>query len=168
MARRAERGLGRDLLQGALSGIVASGAMSMLMPVLTWLQPAAARERERQAAETNATIAAARRTARLLGFELPPEREALAGGVMHYAYGAGWGVAYALLRRRFARLGPWEGIAFGAALWLVSDEVLVTVLGLAPPPQRYPVSTHLRGLAAHVAYGAATDGAVRLAERALH
>jgi uncharacterized membrane protein YagU involved in acid resistance len=85
--------------------------------------------------------------------------------VLHYAYGAAWGAAWALARHRFERLGLLAGLAFGAALWAISDEALVPLLRFTPPPWRYPLSSHLRGLVGHLVYGTATDGGIRLAAR---
>jgi hypothetical protein len=58
------------------------------------------------------------------------------------------------------------GLTFGAALWAASDELLTWVLRLAAPPWRYPPSTHLRALGAHLTYGLSTEGGLRLAEAA--
>ncbi len=169
MGGRDGRVLARDALAGAASGIVASFAMARVMPLLSRLQTARGREKEQRAAAggENATVAIARRVAGLAGKDLPPGSEAKAGEAVHYAYGAAWGAAWALLRPRAARLGPVAGLAFGLALWAVSDELLVAALRLAPPPWRYPLSTHVRGLGAHLVYGAATDAGTRLAGRAL-
>lgn len=169
MADRSAGALARDALAGAASGLVASWAMTRAMPILSRLQTARGREKERRAAAggEGATVATARKAAHLVGRELPPGSEARAGNAVHSAYGAAWGAAWALLRRRAGRLGPLAGVAFGAALWAVSDELLVSALRLAPPPWRYPPSTHVRGLAAHLVYGAATDAGARLAARAL-
>ena len=49
------------------------------------------------------------------------------------------------------------GAAFGAALWLTSDEIAVPLLKLSKPPQEYPLRVHAMALAAHLAYGFTTE-----------
>ena len=48
------------------------------------------------------------------------------------------------------------GIAFGAALWLFNDELLVPLLGLQDGPTAAPPVQHVNRLGAHLAYGSAT------------
>jgi uncharacterized membrane protein YagU involved in acid resistance len=165
--RRKTRAKAWEALAGAGSGLAASWIMSAMMPALEKAEPDDAKAREREVQDKPALRVAAERTAALAGAELRGKAKRTIPLALHYAYGAAWGAAWALVRRRAARLGPWAGLAFGAGLWALSDEALVPLLRFSPAPWRYPVWTHLRGLAAHLAYGAATDGGVRLAARAL-
>jgi uncharacterized membrane protein YagU involved in acid resistance len=87
---------------------------------------------------------------------------------VHYGYGALWGAGYALALRALGRSPLMAGLAFGTVLWLLSDELAVPLLGFSRAPARYPVSTHAKGLAAHVVYGVATDAAWRGARAVLH
>jgi uncharacterized membrane protein YagU involved in acid resistance len=156
-----------EALAGAVSGLAASWLMSALMPALERLQPSAAREREKQVQDKSALRVAAEKAAAAAGRDLEGKAKRTAPLAIHYGYGAAWGAAWAVVRRQAGRLGPWAGVAFGATLWAISDETLVPLLRLSPAPWRFPLSTHLRGLVAHLAYGAATDGGVRVAARAL-
>jgi putative membrane protein len=45
------------------------------------------------------------------------------------------------------------GLPFGAAFWLIADEVTVPLLGLSKGATEYPVSTHVYSLASHLVYG---------------
>jgi len=49
-----------------------------------------------------------------------------------------------------------SGAAFGAALWLVGDELALPLLGLSDKPTAYHPTRHLQALAAHLGYGVAT------------
>ena len=47
------------------------------------------------------------------------------------------------------------GLTFGAAVWLLSDDILLPAFRLAAWPHHYPVKNHLYAIAAHAVYGAA-------------
>jgi putative membrane protein len=49
------------------------------------------------------------------------------------------------------------GLPFGAAFWLLADEVSVPLLGLSKGPTEYPVSTHVYALASHLVYGVTAE-----------
>jgi hypothetical protein len=76
---------------------------------------------------------------------------------LHYALGIGPGAVYGALRGRVPMIGAARGLAFGALVFAANDEYLNAALGLAGPPDAYPVSTHLRGLVGHLALGATLD-----------
>ena len=53
--------------------------------------------------------------------------------------------------------GASAGIPFGAAFWLLADEISVPLLGFSKGPTEYPVSTHAYALASHLIYGATAE-----------
>jgi hypothetical protein len=150
---------------GLTSGLVATWIMSRVSSALSKVETRA--EREREKAESNpgpsAPVNVAVRAAAFTGHRLREDRRTRAGLAVDYAYGAFWGMVWAFLRHRIPRTGPAAGLAFGAALWAGSDELLTWVLRLGAPPWRYPLSTHLRALGAHLTYGLSTEGGLRLA-----
>jgi hypothetical protein len=82
-------------------------------------------------------------------------------GVMT-ALGAGGGVAYVLLARRWPLEWLLGGALFGAAFYLIEDEAMGPALGLAGDNRKYPAEAHVRGLAAHLAFGIVAAGVARL------
>jgi hypothetical protein len=159
-----------DAAIGAVSGLAASWLMSAALKPIgrAGSEETRRREREAQAGMPPATIRAAEAATAAVGQRLPEERKGLGGWIVHCAYGVAWGAAFAVTARALAPRAPVaSGLAFGAVLWLLSDEVLVPLLGLSRPPTRYPVSTHAKGLAAHLVYGVATDAGWRLGRAAL-
>ena len=89
---------------------------------------------------------------------LPPlsREEALrAAAVLHYTYGALAGSAYGALSERFPATGWGLGTMFGASLWLVGDELAITVSGLSDPWSKTG-SSHLSALFAHLLFGSVT------------
>jgi hypothetical protein len=159
-----------DAAIGAASGLAASWAMSAAYEPI-WRagsEETRRREKDAQAGMPPATIRAAEAAAAAVGQRIPEERKGLGGWIVHYAYGVAWGAAFALAARAIAPRAPVaSGLAFGAVLWILSDEVLVPLFRFSRAPTRYPASTHAKGLAAHLVYGVATDAAWRLGRAAL-
>jgi len=56
-------------------------------------------------------------------------------------------------------------VAFGAAVWMLADEVALPLLDLTPPPEAIPLSIHLYALTAHLVYGLATRRMLRFTRR---
>ncbi len=84
----------------------------------------------------------------------------LAMYVFHYGLGMSWGPPYAFLRR-WAAVGPVSaGLLTGAATSLLVDEGMTSLLGFSAPNRDYPLATHLRGFAAHLAFGLGVAGTV--------
>jgi hypothetical protein len=54
---------------------------------------------------------------------------------------------------------PVAALLTGAAMSAVADEALTPLLGFSAPNRAYPAVTHIRGVAAHLVFGAAV-GAV--------
>jgi hypothetical protein len=79
--------------------------------------------------------------------------------VMHWAYGTTWGAVYALA---CPRPRPWwAGPAFGVAV-CSSDYVTLPLAGVYQPIWKYDLPTLRDDYSGHVAYGTATDLALRL------
>jgi hypothetical protein len=58
-----------------------------------------------------------------------------------------------------------RGLAFGAAFFLIVDELLTLLLKLSPGPRAFSWKVHARGAASHAAYGLAAEAAARLVQR---
>ena len=162
-----------DTLAGALAGLGASWVMAAAYgPIMRAGSVETLRRKSRaQAGLPPSTVRAAEAAARAVGAELPGRRARVVGGkAVHYGYGIAWGAAFALTARALGRRRRpplATGLAFGALLWAVSDELLVPLLGLSRSPARYPASSHVKGLAAHLVYGLSTEVAWRAARAPL-
>jgi uncharacterized membrane protein YagU involved in acid resistance len=75
---------------------------------------------------------------------------------VHLGYGLVVAAGYGLLRAGRVRHSWREGAAFGAALWLMGDQLAVPLLGLSDKPSAYPAARHLQSLATHIGFGIAT------------
>jgi uncharacterized membrane protein YagU involved in acid resistance len=168
--RRERSSLLVDLLCGAAGGAIGTWLMWPAMQGVSRLlpreeQPGAERQEPRE--EENATEKLARKVAEPLGFQLEGERKRKAGTLVHWSYGIAWGALYGALHRRVPFAGRLFGLGFGLGLFLFGDELLVPALKLGPSPRKTPLTLHASALAAHLAYGTATEGSYRLLRRAL-
>jgi len=166
---RGRRSVVADALLGALSGLVASWFMEQLQRPIMKARGPAVKERERAARGglEPATIRAARKVAGLAGRSVPEEQARAAGEAVHYATGAGVAALFGVLAPRLRLSALAAGTLFGVAVWLVVDEVLTPALGFSRAPWRYPASTHLKALANHLVYGAATGASYRVLDGAV-
>jgi hypothetical protein len=161
--RRHERNtVGGDVIKGAIAGAVATWVMGR---VTTYFydreNPSARRAEDEARGGQTAYEVAAEKTARLLGKSLDRQQRQRLGSAIHWALGIGTGAVYAVVRRRFVRVGTLGGTGFGTAFWAVVDEGLVSLLGLTPSAPRFPWQTHARGLAGHLTFGTVTDATLR-------
>jgi hypothetical protein len=163
MRRSRRHGKAREVLEGALAGAAGSFVMGQVSGWLWAREGEAAKLREKIASSEPAPARAGRLVLERLGIEVRQAWRPKLGEAVHYATGALFGGAYGLLRTGLRHLPRTGGLLFGAAIWLFNDELLTTLLGLSPPPRRYPLVTHARGLAAHLVYGASVDAGLRAA-----
>lgn len=85
---------------------------------------------------------------------LPPPTKGIVVWLAHFAFGAAMGALFRLLRPNPRRPAT-EGVAFGAAVWLVSYQGLLPAARLFPPATRDDKRRQAVNLAAHVTYGLA-------------
>jgi hypothetical protein len=141
------------------------GAAQVMGPVTTFLyeqQTDEAKQQEEDASYGVAYNVAAKKTAALVGKELTQEQAGKAGMAIHYALALGWVPLYMVARRRYGMTPFGAGTASGLSMALLVDEIGNPLLGFTPPPQAYPLVTHLRGIAGHLVYGWSMAGLVEL------
>jgi hypothetical protein len=165
-----DRNVWTDLALGAVAGAAATWIMGTVTTFLYEREDEQARRREDQArGEKTAYEVAAEKAAGLTGRQLSEDQRKKLGTAIHWATGIGAGALHAVLRRRLGRRGLGRdlaaGAAFGAAVWLLLDEVGNVALGLTPGPAAFPWQTHARGLAGHLVLGLATEGVMQTVDR---
>ena len=134
----------RVLLVGAAAGYLAGWVMDQ---VTTWFyerQSDASKQRENELLPEGAPMASARKLAGLVGAEPTDEQagQLAAAGVSPLT----------------------AGVATGMAGFLLVDEA-ANSLFFTPPPQAYPVESHLRGAVGHLAFGATLGALLAVARR---
>jgi hypothetical protein len=157
------KGAIRVLLVGAAAGYLAGRVMDQ---ATTWFyerQSDASKRREQELLPEGAPLASARKLAGLIGAEPTDGQAGAIAKAMHQSLGQGYGVvAAALTRRGVPPLAA--GVASGAAGFVLVDE-LANGLFFTPPPQAYPVESHLRGVVGHLTLGAAMGVLLAVAKR---
>jgi hypothetical protein len=157
------KGAIRVLFVGAAAGYLAGRVMDQATTWFYTRQSDASKQREGELLPEGAPVASARKLAGLIGAEPTDEQAGTIAATLHQGLGQLYGVAAAALTRR--GVPPVRaGLASGAAGFLLVDE-LANGLFFTPPPQAYPVESHLRGLVGHLTFGATTGALLALARR---
>ncbi len=148
------RELVSDIGTGLVGGYVGTQVMERVSMKLYELEPEEDRQKEEEVRPGPPFYIAARKTTEALGIELSEEQlQNLAMYGFHYGLGMGWGPTYNFLRR-WTHLNPvTTGLLSGALMSLVVDEGMTPLFGFSAPNRDYPLSTHLRGFVAHLAFG---------------
>jgi hypothetical protein len=153
----------RVLLVGAAAGFVAGQVMDKATTWFYGRQSDASKEREQELLPGGAPLATARKLAGLVGAEPTDDQANAIAMAMHRSLGQGYGVAAAALTQR--GVPPMAaGVGAGMAGFLAVDE-LANGLFFTPPPQAYPVESHLRGVVGHLTLGLVIGALLSLARR---
>lgn len=75
--------------------------------------------------------------------------------------GVTMGALYAMTARRWPLGWVAGGVVFGTLFWAIEDETMGPLMGLAGDNTQYPMEAHVRGWAAHVAFGIVTAAVVK-------
>jgi hypothetical protein len=157
------KGAIRVLFVGAAAGYLASQVMDR---ATTWFyarQSDASKRRESELLPEGAPLASARKLAGLIGAEPTDDQAGRIALAMHRSLGQAYGVVAAALTRR--GVAPFTaGVASGVGGFLVVDE-LANSLFFTPPPQAYPVESHVRGAVGHLTLGVVTGLLLAVARR---
>lgn len=176
----------RGVVAGVAGGLVASWVMNVFMeqagPKITEAVEAVSgdtpeptrKKRKNQAAQNNddkdqepkqdATMKAADAIVSTVtgGRHLSFEERQKGGPVVHYAFGALMGGLYGAVAEVAPSARTGFGTGFGSALFGGADLVAVPALHLSGSPSDAPASSLATPFAAHLVYGAITEGVRRL------
>jgi hypothetical protein len=157
------KGAIRTVFVGAAAGYLATQVMDK---ATTWYydrQSDASKQREQELLPEGAPLASARKLAGLVGAEPTDEQAATIAQALHQCLGQLYGVVAAALTRN--GVPPMAaGVASGMGGFVLVDE-LANSLFFTPPPQAYPVESHLRGIVGHLTLGVTTGALLTVARR---
>jgi len=157
------RRAGTGLAKGLLVGLCATQALDWVSILIYEGEARATRAAEDRArGYRHAYEVAVARLASYAGKRLTEDQVTRWAWRFHKTFGVLSGVAYLKLRRAFPRLQRGCGLAFGAAFFLIGDELMIPLLRLTPGPLAFSWKVHARGAAAHLAYGVAAEATARL------
>ena len=157
------KGAIRVLVVGAAAGYLAGQVMDQ---ATTWFyerQSDASKRRESELLPEGAPMASARKLAGLVGAEPTDDQAGTIASTLHQSLGQLYGVVAAALARNGVPPVT-AGLATGAGGFLLVDE-LANSLFFTPPPQAYPVESHLRGAVGHLTLGLVTGALLAVARR---
>lgn len=174
----------KGLVAGLAGGLVASWTMNQFQAA--WMRMAGGSEKPHGAQslqpshgstgdqgqdakeQDDATVETAKVISKnVFGHELQESEKKPAGAAVHYAFGTATGGLYGALAEVTPQVTTGAGIPFGAAFWLIADEISVPILGLSKGPTEYPVSTHVYALASHLVYGVTAEFSRRAVRQVL-
>ncbi len=147
----------KGAVAGLVGGIVASFVMSQFQTLLSAMSEEEKKSKKKKEDEpANVKIAEAI-SENVFDHKLKKIEKESAGEAVHYAMGATSGLIYGIASEIAPMTTVGLGFPFGAAVWLVADDVVVPALGLAKPATEYTLSTHAYALSSHLVYGLTTD-----------
>ena len=161
-----------DLAKGLVAGIAGGLLASFLMEQFQSLWTSTARHLDLQhddseSKEDPATVKAAQAISTTVAHrKIGRKNKPAAGEIMHYAMGGSSGAIYGMAAELTPLATAGEGLVFGTTVWAAADNAVVPALGLAKPPTKTPMSTHIYALSSHLLYGFVTE-TVRQAVRAV-
>lgn len=147
--------LARGFVAGAVGAFAQRQFFRLTAPLAPKSDPAAFEPPEAEQREETATATVARRWVE--GFmrrgPLDERTKARLARAVHYCFGAEWGALYALVRESAPGIESVPGtIAYGTAVWIVGDNVILPAFRLAGPPTAYSARTHGYAWVAHLVY----------------
>ena len=164
----------KGMLAGLAGGLIASWTMNQFQAAWTRVAEGAEKSHGAQSMQPSdgskgeqrgdvqeqddATVETAKViSTNVFGHELQESEKEPAGAAVHYVFGTATGGLYGALAEVTPQVTAAGGLPFGAAFWLVADEISVPMLGLSKGPTEYPVSTHAYALASHLVYGVTAE-----------
>ncbi len=144
-----------DAALAAAAGYVATKVMEPVSMKLYKLEPPSARDKEDAVRPGPPYRVAAEKITQALGLTLTEEQLERASLGLHYGLALSWAPLYRLLRQRTRWSPALAGLATGAAMSVIADELITPAFGFSAPNLDYPLVTHARGFAAHLVFGLA-------------
>ncbi len=153
----------RGALAGIAGGLLASWVMNQFLAGAKMAQEATQSPQEKQATQqqpqgedATGKVAGAV-TQAVTGQPLSPEGKQTGGPVVHYAFGTLMGGVYGMVAEYAPASRTGFGSAFGTALFLGADEVMVPALGLGKNPTEEPAASQVQHWLAHIVYGVTVE-----------
>lgn len=158
-----------EMIKGAIAGAVSVWAMDRVTWYMYRNEDPEAYLQEKRAQVHGKYVAhvAVDKAVDAMGVELSDKQHYIAGMGVHYFLGIAPGMLYGVLRHRVKGLDAGRGSLYGLGLFVLMDEIVAPLAGLASGPTAYPWQAHARGLAGHLTVGVVTDTVLNVLDKAL-
>jgi hypothetical protein len=156
-----------DLALAPVAAYVGTKVMEPVGMKLCELESEPGRRREDEVRPGPPYAIAARKAADLVGLDLSDEQLGRLALAFHYGLAIQWAPLYAILRRRTSLAPVPAGLATGAAMSLIADEMMTPAMGFSAPNRAYPLATHVRGFLGHLVFGLGVAATTELGWRLL-
>lgn len=143
----------QDVLIGPAAGLAGGQALARVAQMLYDRTSPENQEREQEIEPRTPFIVLTQKVAARLGLSPSPEAQKSSEKAIMLTLSMVIGTAYVAAARRWPLGWLAGGALFGTLFWLVEDEGMGPALGLVGENRQYPAEAHLRGLAAHIAFG---------------
>lgn len=166
---KSSKSVGAELIKGAIAATISVWVMDKI----TWYMyknedpKAFLKEKKAQVHGNYVAHVAVDKVLDATGKKLSDKQHFYAGKGVHYFLGIAPGMLYGVYRHKVKGLDAGMGSLYGFGLFVMMDEILGPVLGLASGPMAYPWQAHVRGLVGHLAVGMVTDGVLKGLDKAL-
>jgi hypothetical protein len=153
--------------RGLLAGAAGSAAQSVFFKLTAGIAPRPPEDAfvpaEPEQASEPPTQTVARRAAGLAGRTLSDAQKQRGANLVHFGFGALWGLGYGLVRESLpVARHPLVAAGYGTLVWGLSDNLLLPAFKLGGWPRRYSLPTHAYAWIAHLVYGATVAGSYAL------
>jgi len=149
-----------DVLKGAVAGLIGGLVAAFVMSEFqsVWNKLSGQEKQSGGEKQEPATVKAAEMIVEnATDHDLTDDEKKYAGPLMHYAMGSTSGAIYGAVSEVMPIARTGAGLPFGAAVWLVADDIVVPALGLSKPVTEYPISKNVYALVSHFVYGLTTE-----------
>jgi putative membrane protein len=144
---------------GAIGGMLGAWTMNQFQAGVSKLQAPAKAAAHPFREDVPATVKMAENISEITtGHHLTEKEKKKAEPVVHYGFGAFVGAVYGALAAKAPLAKTGSGTVYGAAVWLLADEIGVPAAGLSKPPNQIPARKHFEALASHLVYGLTVEG----------
>ena len=155
------RDLPKGILAGVAAGLAAAFVMNEFQALWTALSSSSADDDEGTSGDPSTLKAADGISTSLAGQPVPEPARKLAASLAHYLTGALLGGVYGAAAEFFPGVTAGLGVRYAAATWVTADEMIVPLLGLAPPPTETKLVDHAYGFVSHAVFGLSLEFARR-------
>jgi putative membrane protein len=146
------------LLTGLAAGLIAGAVAGLTEKLLDGMVSKQQKRQDRRVREGSAHEVAGPYFARkITGKKLNSEGQKRAKTIFNLAYGIGWGMIYAGLRKKYPPLSRMGGLPFAIPFFFACDGTIAPLLGVSPSLRRIPWQPNAKELGNHIAWTFAAE-----------